>query len=119
LCARTSRCILCLVGVADRVRKAAGHFLERGPACLPVLFASQAEIGDERSDVHGTGSTHPATLGRSTHTARNLRQSELVVVERLDHPEQSFRVPRCDRDHLLSLPQEVCRESNGTAPKER
>ena len=62
--------------------------------------------------MHGTGPQHPSALRRRTHTASDLGQRELVVVERLDHPEQSFRVTGCDRDHVLSLPQAVCRRSN-------
>ena len=62
--------------------------------------------------MHGTGPEHARALRRGPHTAADFRQRELVVVERFDHPEQPFRVTGCDRDHVLSVPHDLCPKSN-------
>jgi hypothetical protein len=108
-----------LVGIADCVRKAARHLLERCPARFPILHTLPAVFRREGSNMDWTGPCDPCTLGCRSDTAGNLGERDLAIVECVDHPEQAVRVSRRDRDHAVSLAEDLLPVCNASAPKVR
>lgn len=77
--------------------------MEGGASCFAVLLPLQSLLRHERTDVHRAWPHDAGALGSIAHPPRDLGQSEVLVVERLDDAEEPFGVPGRDPNHPFSI----------------